>query len=823
MINSKSSDLNNMVTDKLNLKTTTSTKIKSKYFIITLILMFTCIVNAQVTISGKVITADNKPLELAEVILLTKDSIAIKSELTDGTGHFNLKTNPGKYKIQIRQIGKSLFFKEIEAVRNTDLGDIIVVLNENVLKEITVVARKKLIERKVDRLVFNVENSISAAGGDALDALKITPSIRVQNDKISLIGKSSLAVMIDDKLIQLSGDDLINFLKTISSDNIKNIEVITTPPAKYSAEGNSGLINIKLKKVKKDSWNASLNSAYKQAFYSTGSLGSNLNFQKNKFTLLSSINFINGSSAPTETSKIFYPNKLWYNNSQRQDYNNSIGGRIGIDYEISRKWLVGLQYSGSYSKPNIYENNLTTISNYSNSIESYIKTDAKNYRNNNSTSINFHAIYKINTNGAKISTDLDYFSYTDDDDRTFNSKSLDLNLNTISDTFFSAKNFSKNNLINYAAKIDIEMPSKFANFSYGGKISSIENQSDVRYYNLANGNSIYDSNKSNKFKYTEKIEALYISASKKINDKWEFQSGLRMEYTHTVGNSITFNQKINNNYIRYFPTAYITYLNNENNSFSLNYSKRINRPSYFSFNPFRWYINPFYYSEGNPYLQPSFTDNIELSYTRNQKWENKIYLSYISNGFSQLSTLNTSTNVQAVKYDNYFNTKIFGLSESYTFNISNWLESVNTVDLNYSKTNSQVTITNPNRIGFNSFFSTNNTITLNKYKTFILNINFWLNPKGVSDLDIMGATNQLNLAIKVFLLNKKLQLTLLGNDVLSSNRSKYTSFNNNIMQEYKNYYDIRYFRLSIVYKMGSDKLKVEKRQFGNEDEKQRIN
>ena len=141
--------LKQLIKDKLNLKTTTSTKIKGNYFIINLFLMFTCIVNAQVTLSGKVITADNKPLELAEVILLTKDSIAIKSELTDGTGHFNLKTNPGKYKIQIRQIGKSLFFKEIEAVRNTDLGDIIVVLNENVLKEITVVARKKLIERKV--------------------------------------------------------------------------------------------------------------------------------------------------------------------------------------------------------------------------------------------------------------------------------------------------------------------------------------------------------------------------------------------------------------------------------------------------------------------------------------------------------------------------------------------------------------------------------------------------------------------------------------------------------------------------------------------------
>lgn len=202
----------------------------------------------------------------------------------------------------------------------------------------------------MDRLIFNVENSISPPGGDAIDALKVTPSIRVQNDMITMIGKSGMSVMVDDKLIQLSGDDLVNFLKTISSDNIKNIEVITTPPAKYSVEGNSGLVNIKLKKAKKDSWNASINSAYRQATYVTGSIGGNFNYQKNKISIFSNLNYSNGASAPVETSKIYYPNQLWSNNSQRKDFNNSIGGRIGIDYQISKKWIMGIQYLGSNSK-----------------------------------------------------------------------------------------------------------------------------------------------------------------------------------------------------------------------------------------------------------------------------------------------------------------------------------------------------------------------------------------------------------------------------------------------------------------------------------------
>jgi hypothetical protein len=154
---------------------------------------------------------------------------------------------------------------------------------EKQIQEVEIQAKKKLVERKIDRLVFNVENSISAIGGDALDALKITPGLRVHNDKISMIGKSGMSVMVDDKLIQLSGEDLINYLKTISSDNIKSIEVITTPPAKYDAEGNSGIVNIKLKKTKPNQWSASFKSSYIQSTYPKGSVGGNFNYKKNKF------------------------------------------------------------------------------------------------------------------------------------------------------------------------------------------------------------------------------------------------------------------------------------------------------------------------------------------------------------------------------------------------------------------------------------------------------------------------------------------------------------------------------------------------------------
>jgi hypothetical protein len=296
-----------------------------------------------------------------------------------------------------------------------------------------------------------------------------------------------------------------------------------------------------------------------------------------------------------------------------------------------------------------------------------------------------------------------------------------------------------------------------------------------------------------------------------------------MEATKTEGISTTLNQENKNYYTQFFPTAYMTYTPNENNVFSLSYNKRINRPAYFSLNPFRWYDNPYSYAEGNPFLQPSFSHDIEFSYTHNQNWENKIYYSKTNNGFYQLSIIDANTSIQATKYQNYFNTQIIGFSESYTFDKLKWWESVNSFDLSYSNSDSKLSITNQNLQGFNAYFSTDNSFNLNTSKTIIFNFNFWLSPKGVSDLDKSTASNELNLALKLFFLSKKIQLSIIGNDVLSSNRSSYISYTNNIKQEYKNYYDFRYFRISLNYKFGNKNVNVNKRDFGNEDEKERTN
>lgn len=776
-----------------------------------LIILFQNQVISQIKISGQIKDKKNNPIEFIEVQLQNKDSIIFKSELTNAEGQFVIETEKGEYLLIVKQLGKKIYSQKLDAKQNLNLGVLQIIIPDNQIQEVKITSKKKLIERKVDRLVFNVENSISAIGGDAIDALKITPRVKVKNDNISMIGKNNLSVMVDDKLILLSGDELINFLKSIPSDNIKNIEVISTPPAKYDAEGNSGLINIKLKKSKLNQWNAFLRSSYIQSTYPKGSFGGNFDYQKNKISLYSNLNYVNGSNAPIETNKIYYPLSLWSEENKRRDFQNSVNGRIGADYKASEKWSVGLQYLGSFSKPKITENSLTSIYNQTNTqINSYINTLSENLVKNNNHSLNLNSTVVFDTIGKKMNINLDYFEFKNDNNRIFNTLNL-----------LSANNTNLQDIENYSTKIDFEHPIKWINLSYGGKLSFIKTQNNVDYFDTTTGIPIFDPTQSNEFNYKENIQAIYLNGTKKLNEKWETQLGIRLENTQTEGFSTTLNQKNTNNYAKLFPTFYLTYTPNETNSFSINYNKRINRPSYNRLNPFRWYNNPFSYTEGNPFLQPSFSNNIELNYTLNDNWSNSVYYSHTDNGFEQITIVDNTDNIQKTIAQNYFKTTIIGISESYTYDKLKWLSSTFSFDWNYSKSASLIPITNQNLNGSNTYFSTSNDFNLNKKLLF--NISYWYNFKGTSDLDKNNAYSQLDASIKYFCFDKKLQISFNVNDILSTNRPIYTSYTNNIQIDYKNYYDVRLFRLSLVYKFGNKNINVEKKEFGNQEEKERTN
>ncbi|MDI4567782.1 MAG: TonB-dependent receptor, partial [Mycoplasma sp.] len=375
---------------------------KKNILLIAMLLFANFIYSQQFQVTGKIVNEKNNPIEFTEILLLTQDSIAVKSELSNAQGLFSLQATHGNYIIQARHLKNIIYSKNISLQDNINLGNIKVDKIQEI-KEVIVEGKKKLIERKVDRLVFNVENSISATGGDALDALRVTPSVRVQNDQISMIGKNKMSVMTDDRLMQLSGDDLINFLKTIKSDDIKSIEVITNPPAKYDAEGNSGIVNIKLKKAKKNSISGNLKTSYTQATHPLGSLGGGLNYQKDKLTITSNINYSNGSTAPYQEYTIYYPNYTWFETNNKRSFQNSLSGRIALDYQINTKTTMGLQYSEAFAKPIRKGTNTSYITNNNSVLDSLIITPSRLEVERKTHFLNFHSVTKMDTIGTQYS------------------------------------------------------------------------------------------------------------------------------------------------------------------------------------------------------------------------------------------------------------------------------------------------------------------------------------------------------------------------------------------------------------------------------------
>lgn len=786
-------------------------------YVIILLYLIPNFLFSQYRITGQVLDVNNNPIESVTINIKTHENILIKADFSNENGRFDIEEKDGSYFLEMLYLGDTIFRNNVVLNKNIDLG-IIKTNNQISLQEVKIFKKRKLIEKKIDRLVFNVDNLVAATGADLLDILKITPRIKVQNDEISMIGKSGMSVMINDKITNLSGNDLVNYLKTIKSDEIKSIEVLTNPPSKYSAEGNSGIINIITKNVKQDIWNISMRSSYQQSTYATGSGGIGFNLKKNKLILSSNLNYINGLNAPTENNTINYPNTIWEQKNKRKDFNKSFSTRLGLDYEISNKFSTGFIYNYSHNTPEILDNVTSTLVNPKTGVlNSLIITKAKNQRKRNLNNFNYHFVYDIDSLGRKLSFDFDFLNFKLKSDRVFQTNTYDNDF-----TYESADNKGLQKINNYSFNLDMKHPFDWGDLNYGGRLSYINTNNNFKYYNLTDGTPIFDSSKSNEFKYKENTQAIYFSIQKKIAEKWEAKIGLRLENTLINGYSVSLNQINNSNYTKLFPTAYLSFTPNDNHSFSLNYSKRINRPNYSLLNPFKWIISTYSYSEGNPYLQPSFSNNIEFEYVFKDNYISSLYFSQIDNGFEQMTILNSETNIQQIIPSNFIINKTFGFNQTVILNPLKWI-SINLFgDLYYSDTSSKIPVTLNYLKGWNAYLSISNDFILNKKNNLAFNISYNYTAKGVDNLDYNTSYDQLNTSLKALFFNKKLSVSFSINDILSSNRPTYTTYSNNIKNSYRNYYDNRFIRLSMVYSFGKS-FKINNRETKNKDEVNRIN
>ncbi len=777
---------------------------------------------AQSQVYGTLQDINQQPIDFGEVRLTLKDSENPIQTYSDTLGYFRFDDIPnGLYNLQILHWGNLQDQREFYIDKTIDLG--VVRINSSAqLSEIVIAGKKKIFETKIDRTVFNVENSIGASNGDALNAIKATPGVVVTNDDIKIVGKSSVTVMINDKPVQLSGEDLNNYLKTLSASDIQKIEVITTPPAKYEAQGNSGLLNIVLKPKRENAWNNNSRLNYYQASYSNFRIGNTFTYSKDKLSVQANVDVSSGNHSRTERMTNIYPDETWISIDPDKTRTKRLSAKVNLDYQLTSKSNIGIQYlSNGYKKKTIWNSAITDIYDNRQLLTSGILTNGHTKSEEQFDNFNLNYDYKIDSLGKKISLNLDYFISDKNNERPFDSERLYYSSSTIP-TSISARSTGDINIDIYSAKLDFEMPLKAFKLDYGAKVSWIKNGSDSKYFDHMSGTPILDLSKSDHFDYSEQGQALYISANKEWSPKWNTQVGLRMEATQTKGVSYTAEQTEKKNYLDFFPTAYIQYKPSDDHAFTVNYNKRISRPPFWALNPFRWYIDAYSYTQGNPFLKPYNTHKVEFSYTYKNNWNSKVEYSRTSNAITQIQNVNESDKTRIFTQENFYNIDIYSISQAYTFSKYPWWQSVNALNINWNTT----TFNDDNKQiydaqnGLNVYFSSNNSFKLTNKLT--AEVNGYLNSKSHYMIYVTDPSATLDFGISYKMINDNLKMTFNIYDVFRTSTSKsYTQSGNNTII-YNNYYDDRYANLAISYSFGNKNIQSKKSQSGNDEERNRL-
>jgi len=792
------------------------TRLKSVISIISL--LFSGILFSQ-TITGKVVDKTDV-IPFANVILKDATHNTIAGTTTTDQGTFELKAIAGNYTLEISYLGFKTWKKEIFHAKNTNLETIILEENAQALNEVVVKTEKRVIERKIDRLVFNVEKSIAAVGGNGLDVLRITPGIQLQNNTLSILGKGESQVMINGRLSPLAGDDLIAFLSGFSANDITKIEVITNPPAKYDAAGNGGLINIILKKGVQDSWKNATTLSYNQNKYNFTTLTNNFFYNKDKISFSGSVNATKGGEQNLEGLQIYYPTNFWDIDIQGRTQKDQLSGRFLIDYAITNKTTFGLQYLGNTTQPDINATSMFDIFDTNNNLERSLLTTSDNKNDKKNHSVNFHIITQLDSLGRSISFDADYFTFNSDRTINFSTEAFD-NLGASKGVNSSALNEATQQIENISAKIDVEYPLKKVNLSYGVKASFTNTNSGVLFFDTFSGTAVLDVSQSNDFEYEENVLAAYFSGNTNLSDQLQMQFGLRFEDTKTNGFNVNLNQENSNNYSKFFPSLYFSYAKNEDNNFNFSYGKRINRPNFRNLNPFRFYINDNSYSEGNPFLQPSFSDSFKFSHLYKNNFSSSVSLDVITNGFGVFFNTDVANQNQIITQENYFKKFIYRWEESFSYNKISWFKSQNSINLLGYIT--ELTQNNNAEVndGIQFYVESNNTFILSENTKFQANV--WYSSFHNDGLFSVGEMFHLSFGMQHNFKNN-IKLAMLFSDVLDTGSLRdYNSTVSGIDQSYFQNASSRNFRISLSYNFGNKKVNVKNRAFSNDDEQRRSN
>ena len=786
-----------------------------------------------------IVTGGQAPVENATVELLrAADSVLVKTAITDKSGVALFENVAfGNYRLRATALNFATAYSAPFTLSETNLSATVPTLalepkEAKQMEGVTVTARKPFIQKLSDRIVVNVENSIVSAGASAMDVLERSPGITIdQNDAIALRGRQGVTIFIDGKPTAMSGQDLANYLRGLPSNAIERIEIITNPSAKYDAAGNSGIIDIRMKKDQRLGTNGTLTAGYGQGVYPKANAGTTLNYRNKKVNLFGSYNYayrqlLNHLILDRNffTNGVFNGSDLKDNYTKMNLYSNTM--RAGADFFPSKNTIIGFVVNSSINSFDRDNSNNSTVFNNRRQAESTFKTKATNDDGFKNLVANINLKHTFDTTGRELTADVDY--------GTFRNTSL----SRTATNFFNMDGTKKapddildgdqlGSLNFKTAKVDyVNGVRGGAKWEAGFKTSFVSSDNDAKFWNLSSGVPVNDVNKTNRFYYKENNNAVYLNASKEFK-KWNVQLGLRGEQTNISTHQVKGDVAWDSSYLQLFPSAFFNYKLKEDQTLGVSVSRRIDRPGYQQLNPFLFMIDPTTYGTGNPHLLPQFTWSYEMSYTlknlnftlgysRTTRPQNTVIMLF-GEAFPNIPsppnvTVQIPVNLESSDY--------YGLSVSAPVRIAKWWNMINNANAYYNRFNGNLGGTPLNAGAPAVDLRTNNTFTFKKGWSAELNANF--NSGGRYGYMVSEPQWGLATGVQKTVFKGKGTVRFNISDIFWTNLPRATvTFDGKYVENWHAYRESRVANLTFNYRFGNSKVAAARRRTTASEEERR--
>lgn len=775
------------------------------------------------SVSGRVLRENGSAVSSAQVILSTKtDSVLVKAAIVDDNGKFVIENlSNGEYILAI-QDESTIKYNEILGINNRSIDLGAITIYNKIIEMNEVVITKPLIEKKINKTIINIENSIYKVGTDTYQLLNVSPEIQSDNiGNITFRGTESVTVYMDGRKLHLGGRELMDYLKSIPSESIKNIEISSIPSAEFDASNRGAIININTKSNYKYGLNGTIYNELQQHRYFQFNTGAMLTYRKKKIT--TQVNYSQGTGRgfnDNTDKQTFFDNPIQLN--QHEDYREKINAHnlnLAVDYNINDKNVLGVNYNVNYwdgSTRGVSTNLLQNTINFN--VDSiYVTKNEKPLKLNNQIFNTFYR-YKIDSMGSKIDVGYNFINYDNHQESFLKNDVFDVgNQESKPSSFLTIKNPLKINIHTF----NFDYNKVFKNnltIQLGSKYVSSETNNSIKYFDGIN--QVFNTVRSNDFVYDEKILSFYTSLTKKWN-KWGMNLGMRSENTDYVANSVTTSQSMSQNRWDFFPSVFVEYKVSDDNTLNFSYGRRITRPAYRLLNPFENVEDPFFMSKGNPFLKPYFSNSFELTYLfkkkhnftfLHQKNSSVINNVYITNTSSQ--TISTYDNINdedmfLASYSTYLDIKKWWSFNLYSNIVYRKIKVNNENPQSYEKTTPYFRISNTFKIKDNFFIEVNGNYFAKAFYSI-----YDLYPQGV-----------INLSLRNSFFKNKLNANLYFNDLFNVKRIRMNVNEINFNREIENRFATRSVSLRLSYNFSSGKKNTNREQIqpANSNEINRIN